>query len=132
MSDFDLPYARLLDVRLLPRDEGRDDVLTAVMAPSEQVVGRPGYLHGGAIAGLLEYSCFSTLVEAMGDPAAAARPISVTIDYLRGGELKPSFACATILRLGKRIAHLEAHAWQDDRERPIAAARMNFLLTRDQ
>ena len=41
-------------------------------------------------------------------------------------------ACAIILRLGKRIAHLEAFAWLDDRDKPIASARMNFLLTRDQ
>ena len=27
----------------------------------EDVVGRPGFLHGGAIAGLLEFAAFTTL-----------------------------------------------------------------------
>ena len=98
----------------------------------EIAVGRPGFLHGGAIAGLLEFACFMTLADAVGETVLATRPVSVTIDYLRGGTLVETRACATILRMGKRIAHLEASAWQDDREKPIASARMNFLLNRDQ
>ena len=35
----------------------------------EDVVGRPGYLHGGAIAGLLEFAAFTTL-----GPRASAIP----------------------------------------------------------
>ena len=132
MTALDLPYARLLDIRPAPVDECDDGTRTVVMAPSEQLLGRPGYLHGGAIAGVLEYACYMTLVDALGDPATAARPVTVTLDYLRGGALVETRACATILRMGKRIAHLEAFAWQDDRDRPIASARMNFLLIRDQ
>lgn len=132
MTAIDLPYARLLDVRRLPADKCQGDAPVVAMRSSETVLGRPGFLHGGAIAGLLEYACFMALVDAAGDGAAASRPVTVTIDYLRGGALVETLACAEILRLGKRIAHLEASAWQDDRARPIAAARMNFLLSRDQ
>ena len=32
----------------------------------DDVVGRPGYLHGGAIAGLLEFAAFTTLARALG------------------------------------------------------------------
>jgi acyl-coenzyme A thioesterase PaaI-like protein len=31
-------------------------------------------------------------------------------------------------RLGRSIANVEAFAWQDDPSRPIASARINFLL----
>ena len=72
-----------------------------------------------------------TLADAVGDAVLATRPVTVTIDYLRGGILVETRACATILRMGKRLAHLEAFAWQGDRDRPIASARMNFLLNRD-
>ena len=41
------------------------------------------------------------------------------------------FAAAVVERLGKRIANVEAFAWQQDRARPIAAARINFLLERE-
>ncbi len=42
---------------------------------------------------------------------------------------KVTRAQGIISRLGTRIANVEAIAWQDDRERPVAAARLNFLLT---
>lgn len=132
MIDLPLPYAALLGIRRVPAAECPDNTSMLIMSPSDRLLGRPGYLHGGAIAGLLEYACYMTLVDALGDPANAARPMTVTLDYLRGGTLVETRACAMILRLGKRIAHLEGFAWQDDRNKPIASARMNFLLTRDQ
>ena len=128
MTDLDLPYARLLNMRPATADECEDGTPMVIMESSDLLLGRPGYLHGGAIAGALEYACYLTLVDAIGDPATSARPVTVTVDYLRGGKLVETRACATILRLGKRIANVEGFAWQDDRTKPIASARMNFLL----
>ena len=96
----------------------------------DDVVGRPGYLHGGAIAGLLEFAAFVTLRQALGEAATATKPINVTVDYLRPGLPRDTFATATIERLGGRIANVEAQAWQKDQSEPIAAAQMNFLLER--
>ena len=101
-----------------------------VMPFAEDVVGRPGYLHGGAIAGLLEFAAFTTLAREIDDEAAAMKPITVTVDYMRGGTNRDTFATATVERLGTRIANVEAFAWQKDRSSPIAAARINFLLER--
>ena len=101
-----------------------------VMPFHDDVVGRPGYLHGGAIAGLLEFAAFTTLARAIGDPAVAMKPITVTVDYMRGGTPRDTFATAEIQRLGSRIANVEAVAWQTERAKPIAAARLNFLLER--
>jgi len=60
------------------------------------------------------------------------KPVTITIDYMRGGSeaLGDTFADAIIERLGNRIANVEALAWQADKSRPIAAARINFLLER--
>lgn len=96
----------------------------------DDVVGRPGYLHGGAIAGLLEVAAFAALRRALDDSQVAMKPIAVTVDYMRGGTDMDTFAAATIERLGKRIANVEASAWQTDRSKPIASARINFLLDR--
>lgn len=120
------PYAELLRLRI---DES-DDGLRFVMPFHDDVVGRPGFLHGGAIAGLLEFAAFVTLRRALGDESVVMKPITVTVDYMRGGADRDTLASATIERLGKRIANVEAFAWQEERSRPIAAARINFLLER--
>jgi uncharacterized protein (TIGR00369 family) len=120
------PYAKLLRLRI-------DDDLEEsgfVMPFHEDVVGRPGFLHGGAIAGLLEFAAFTALSRAVGDEAVVMKPVTVTVDYMRGGTPADTFADATIERLGKRMANVEAYAWQQDRSKPIAAARINFLLDR--
>jgi acyl-coenzyme A thioesterase PaaI-like protein len=49
---------------------------------------------------------------------------------MRGGTDHDTFAAAVITRLGNRVANVEAHAWQQDRDRPIAAARMNLMVRR--
>lgn len=122
------PYGQLLGLRA---DHG-DGVRRFVMPFAADVVGRPGFLHGGAIAGLLEFAAFDALSHALGDPAVVMKPVTVTVDYLRGGSegRGDTFAEATIERLGNRIANVEAMAWQTDRAKPIAAARINFLLER--
>ncbi len=43
-----------------------------------EVIGRPGFLHGGAIAGLLEFAVIGTLKEALGDDSVEIKPINVT------------------------------------------------------
>jgi uncharacterized protein (TIGR00369 family) len=119
------PYAALLGLRT----ELREDELIWIMPFGEAVVGRPAFLHGGAIAGLLEFAALGTLLsEIEGD--AALKPINVTVDFMRGGTAHDTFAAATITRLGNRVANVEAHAWQQDRTKPIAAGRMNLLIRR--
>lgn len=122
------PYAALM-VFAEERDaEGR---LVITMDFSESVTGRPGYLHGGAIAGLLESAGFAGLADAIGEsPAPRLKPINVTVTYMRGGLEKRTYARALIERLGKRVANVEVTAWQDDPTKPIAMAQMNILIDR--
>ena len=120
------PYAQLLQLRVEDGDHGP----MIVMPFHDDVVGRPGYLHGGAIAGLLEFAAFTTLARALHEEGVAMKPITVTVDYMRGGEDRDTFASATVERLGARIANVEAFAWQKDRASPIASGRLNFVLDR--
>ncbi|HUG46703.1 MAG TPA: PaaI family thioesterase [Sphingomicrobium sp.] len=120
------PYAKLLNLSF---DE-REGAVLVTMPFAEDVVGRPGYLHGGAIAGLLEFAAFSTLAREIGEDSVVMKPVTVTIDYMRPGIESPTYAEAVIERLGSTIANVEAYAWQDERSQPIASARLNFLLER--
>jgi uncharacterized protein (TIGR00369 family) len=121
------PYARFLGISTRRAEDGE---LQFVMPFADVVLGRPGYLHGGAIAGLLEFAAFGALYEALGSREAAVKPINVTVQFMRGGTAHETFAAATVTRLGKRVANVEAHAWQRDRAKPIAAAQLNVLLKR--
>jgi uncharacterized protein (TIGR00369 family) len=121
------PYAQFLGVRA---ERSAEDELLFVMPFGDRVTGRPGYLHGGAIAGLLEFAAFGALYEALGEDRPTVKPVNVTVQYMRGGVNHDTFAAAWVTRLGKRVANVEAHAWQLDRDKPIAAAQMNVLLRR--
>lgn len=121
------PYARTLGVHIEPGDGAP----VVVMPVREEVMGRPDFLHGGAIGGLLEIAAFAALEAALaGETRPRIKPVTVTIDFRRGGRPVETRASGTVTRLGNRIANVEAVAWQQDRDRPIATARMNVLLDR--
>lgn len=119
------PYAALLGLRT----ELRDGERLWVMPFAPEVVGRPGFLHGGAIAGLLEFAALGAAYDAL-EGTGTVKPVNVSLDFLRGGGEHDTFAAAVVTRLGSRVANVEAHAWQRDRARPIAAARMNLRVRR--
>lgn len=122
------PYAKLLKLDFVEQDGS----LRVVMPFDDDVVGRPGYLHGGAIAGLLEFAAFTTLAREIGDDLVVMKPVTVTVDYMRPGLQRETYAIAIVERLGATVANVEAFAWQEQRDQPIASARLNFLLERHQ
>ncbi len=122
------PYADVLGLVIEP---GADGPPILMMPFVMEVTGRPGFLHGGAIGGLLEMAAIASLQHALeADGGGKIKPINVTVDYMRGGRDKETRALGIVTRLGTRVANVEAHAWQDDRDRPIASARMNYLIVR--
>ncbi len=122
-----IPYAELLGLSVEPGEVAP----TLVMPFADAVLGRPGFLHGGAIGGLLEMAAVAALRQALeSEGGGRIKPINLTVDYMRGGRDKPTRARGTVTRLGKRVANVEAVAWQDEPDRPIAAARMNYLIVR--
>ncbi|TPG13259.1 PaaI family thioesterase [Sphingomonas koreensis] len=123
------PYATILGLTL---DHAEDAAPRLVMPFADDLVGRPGFLHGGAIGGLLEMAAIVALQHALeAEGGGRIKPINVTVDYMRGGREKPTRAQGLVTRLGARVANVEATAWQDDPAKPIAAARMNYLIARD-
>lgn len=118
------PYARLLGLRR----EGR----ALVMPFQYLLIGAPGRLHGGTVAGLMEMAANIAVRDALAGEPAQLKPINVTVDYLREGAPEDSFAEAFIQRIGRRVANVRVEAWQSDRARLIAAARTNILILRQQ
>lgn len=121
------PYARSLGITL---DRWEDGVPVLTLDFTDIAEGRPGALHGGVIAGLLEtagYAALSAALTAAGR-TAQMKPINIAVQYLATGKPKRSFAHARIARLGRRNANIAVEAWQDDRARLIASAVMNVMM----
>jgi len=126
-----LPYGQLLDIGFA-RSAG-EVILT--MPYAERLIGTPGRLHGGSIAGLLELAALAGVIVALPEdaPLPRIRPVTITVDFMREGALRDTQAVAEITRLGRRIVIVSVRAWQDrdgesGRHRPIAGAHVNFLL----
>ena len=54
--------------------------------------------------------------------------IDFSIDYLRAGMDKDTYALCEVTRQGGRVANVEVHAWQESQDKPIALARAHFLI----
>ena len=138
-----VPYHRLLGVQF----ERLGDELTARLPYSEKLIGNPiiPAIHGGVIGSFLEIAgqmqlAWDSVGRAMEDGGAAAsaiaegrfpplpKTIDITIDYLRSGRPRQMFARARVQKAGRQVAHLHVEAWQEERSRPIAMLRGNFLM----
>lgn len=126
------PYADLLGITVdQSGDAGEVPVLRMEFA--HNLEGRPGHLHGGATAGLLEMAAVAALSASLAAEEKPPRfkPIGITIDYMRPGRERPTFARGRVTRVGSRVATVIVEAWQDEGEPAIAAARLHMLLSRE-
>lgn len=127
MSDLleTLPYARFLG--LLTRRDG--DLLTVTMPFADRLIGNPVLpaLHGGSTAAMLELTAVAQ-VAVLYPRLELPRPINVTVTYLRSGRPQDVYARARISKAGRRVAHVQAEAWQDDQANPIASLSAHFLV----
>lgn len=121
------PYARALGMEIDRVEEGMP-VLAFDFA--ERIHGRPGFVHGGALAGLLEMASVVALRCDLRRSGAELRfkPVNITVEFMRGAAGRRTFALAQVIRTGRRIANLRADAWQDDRGKTVATAWMNVRL----
>lgn len=120
-----IPYAVFLGVRAnLAGDE-----MTTVLPYSDRLIGNPVLpaLHGGVIGAFLEMTAVAQLSVGQG-LLRLPRTIDVTIDYLRSGRPKDTFARANIRKAGRRIANVQVEAWQELRTAPIAVLHGHFLI----
>ena len=88
-------------------------------------------LHGGTIGGLLESSAAFLLLVGH-ELVVLPKVISITVDYLRSGRPVDAVCRAEVVRQGKRICVVAVRAFQDDPEKPIAAAMVHLLVAADE
>ena len=121
------PYALALDMTVVEEVDGAPVIR---MPFADRVQGRPGFLHGGAISGLLEMAAVAAIHRALRAKGsdASIKQVNVTIDFMRGGLNQQTFAVGEVTRLGRTMANVEARAWQDDRDKPIAMGHMHYLI----
>jgi acyl-coenzyme A thioesterase PaaI-like protein len=131
-----VPYNRLLGVEF----DRLGDELTGRLPFKPMLVGNPApaALHGGVTGSFLEITALVQLAwdqvlarmeEAPVPPFPAfPKTIDITVDYLRPGQPRDTFARARVQKAGRRVVNLHVEAWQDSRARPIAMLRGNFLM----
>lgn len=121
-----IPYLRFLGVRVELR-EGRR---VAVMPFAEHLVGNPTVpaLHGGTLGGLLESMAHLEFL-AGSEHQRLPRTITLTIDYMRSGKTRETFAAAKVVKHGRRVTTLHCHAWQEDENSPIATATVHLKVS---
>jgi len=121
------PYARALDMRIVDELDGAPVI---AMPFADRVQGRPGFLHGGAISGLLEIAAIAAIHRALRAKGSdsAIKQVNVTVDFMRGGVDHMTFAVGEVTRLGRTMANVEARAWQEARDKPLAMGYMHYLI----
>ena len=120
-----IPYARYLGMTA----ELADDGMVARLPFKEALVGNTQIpaLHGGVLGAFMEMTALMWL--AHNQPSTRQpRTIDITIEYLRPGRARTTFAKADIRKIGRRIANVQVDAWQDARNIPVAALRGHFRL----
>jgi acyl-coenzyme A thioesterase PaaI-like protein len=120
-----LPYVKFLGISF---EQPAGDLI-GKLTFKQELIGNPALpaLHGGVIGGFLETVA---IVQVARDSKIRVLPktIDITFDYLRSGRPLDTYARATITKHGRRVANVQVIAWQDDPEKPIAAAHGHFLL----
>jgi uncharacterized protein (TIGR00369 family) len=121
-----VPYVRFLGMRA----ELAGDEMTAVLPFTDHLIGNvmlPA-LHGGVIGAFLEMTALAQL-SVVQPSSRVHKTIDVTIEYLRPGRAMTTYARADLRKVGRRVANVHVEAWQDRRDRPVAALRGHFLLS---
>ena len=123
-----IPYAQFIGLKFQRLGQ---DILFHLPANPDNI-GNPilPAIHGGVIGGFMELAASLQLVMTM-DSVALPKIVDFSLDYLRAGRLKDTYAECQVWRQGTRVANVAITAWQSKRESPIATARAHFLLTQD-
>jgi acyl-coenzyme A thioesterase PaaI-like protein len=120
-----LPYAKLIGVEC---SRVGDELLFRLPANKDNI-GNPllPAIHGGVIAGFMELSAALHLLIFTGSPGVP-KIIDFSLDYLRAGQFRDTWARCQVCRQGRRVANVAITAWQTTQAEPIATARAHFKI----
>ncbi|WP_210639886.1 MULTISPECIES: PaaI family thioesterase [unclassified Pseudomonas] len=120
-----IPYAQLIGVECSRQGDG----LLFRLPANKDNIGNPllPAIHGGVIAGFMELSAAVYLLVTTGAPGVP-KIIDFSLDYLRAGQFRDTYAKCQVWRQGRRVANVAITAWQDAEAEPIATARAHFKI----
>jgi len=120
-----IPYARLIGIECTRLG----DELLFRMPANKDNIGNPilPAIHGGVIAGFMELSAALHLLVFTGTPGVP-KIIDFSLDYLRAGQFRDTYAKCQVWRQGRRVANVAITAWQSTQAEPIATARAHFKI----
>ncbi|WP_339502221.1 PaaI family thioesterase [Pseudomonas silesiensis] len=120
-----ISYAKLIGVEC---SRVGDEVLFRLPANKDNI-GNPllPAIHGGVIAGFMELSAALHLLIFTGSPGVP-KIIDFSLDYLRAGQFRDTWARCQVCRQGRRVANVAITAWQNSESEPIATARAHFKI----
>lgn len=120
-----IPYARLIGIECTRLG----DELLFRMPANKDNIGNPilPAIHGGVIAGFMELSAALHLLVFTGS-AGVPKIIDFSLDYLRAGQFRDTYAKCQVWRQGRRVANVAITAWQSTQSEPIATARAHFKI----
>jgi acyl-coenzyme A thioesterase PaaI-like protein len=120
-----IPYARLIGVEC----SRQGDELLFCLPANKDNIGNPllPAIHGGVIAGFMELSAAVHLLIAT-RAAGVPKIIDFSLDYLRAGQFRDTYARCQVWRQGRRVANVAITAWQEAEAEPIATARAHFKI----
>ncbi|WP_262696010.1 PaaI family thioesterase [Kordiimonas aquimaris] len=82
-------------------------------------------VHGGILTSLMETAAVGTLAINK-NAKELADPLSLKVQFMRPTGARDTYASASIIRDGKNIIIVDAHAWQESPDKP--SARATFLF----
>lgn len=120
-----IPYAGFIGLEC---QQFGDDLIFC-LPPKPENLGNPilPAIHGGVIGGFMEVSAAIYLMMSQ-ENFRIPRIIDFSLDYLRAGLDRETYAECQLTRQGNRVANVQVTAWQKSRAQPIATARAHFLL----
>ncbi|ATR82565.1 MULTISPECIES: PaaI family thioesterase [Pseudomonas] len=120
-----IPYAGLIGIECSRQGE---DLLFRLPANPDNI-GNPllPAIHGGVIAGFMELSAALYLL-IFSESAAIPKIIDFSVDYLRAGYFRDTYAQCQLWRQGRRVTNVAITAWQGSQAEPIATARAHFKI----
>ncbi|OUR79910.1 hypothetical protein A9Q83_02905 [Alphaproteobacteria bacterium 46_93_T64] len=121
-----IPYFKYLGMEV----HETDNKFTCRLPQEKKFTGNPTLpaLHGGVVGAFLESTALVHLLLTQ-EITQLPKIITFTVDYLRSAKVEECFAEAVITKPGRRVANMRVRAWQKDRNKPIATANANFLVS---
>ena len=118
----DVPYARLLGIKLAQIDPG---CATLQMRVRKQLTQNHGVVHGGAMASLIDSATAFAIITLL-SPEERVTTVDLTISYVRPVTQGRISCTAKVVRAGRRLFVVSAEVF-DEGQKLVATALSTYI-----